>query len=123
MKRRGKGWIAFFLAAALGVLGGVVLAMFFQITQVTDNSMMPGFEQGQHVLVQSSVGSFDAERGDVVLFDNQVYAATGESGHMMKRVIGTGGDRVMITGGRVYVNNVPLEEDYVFRQGHQRRDG
>lgn len=116
MKRRGKGWIAFFLAAALGVLGGVVLAMFFQITQVTDNSMMPGFEQGQRVLVCSSVGSFDAERGDVVLFDNQVYAATGESGQMMKRVIGTGGDRVMITGGRVYVNNVPLEEDYVFTQ-------
>lgn len=116
MKRRGKGWIAFFLAAALGVLGGVVLAMFFQITQVTDNSMMPGFEQGQHVLVRSSVGSFDAERGDVVLFDNQVYAATGESGQMMKRVIGTGGDRVMITGGRVYVNNAPLEEDYVFTQ-------
>ncbi len=116
MKRRGKGWIAFFLAAALGVLGGVVLAMFFQITQVTDNSMMPGFEQGQHVLVRSSVGSFDPERGDVVLFDNQVYAATGEGGRMMKRVIGTGGDRVMITGGRVYVNNVPLEEDYVFTQ-------
>lgn len=36
---------------------------------------------------------------------------------MMKRVVGVGGDRVMITGGRVYVNNAALEENYVFTQG------
>ena len=131
-----KRWIAFFLAAALGVCGGVVLAMFFQVSQVTDGSMMPGFEQGQRVLVRSSFdlagvfggagsddgangpgpGSFDVERGDVVLFDNQIYAATGEGRQMMKRVVALGGDRVLITGGRVYVNNAALEEPYVFTE-------
>lgn len=108
-----KRWIAFFLAAAAGVCGGVVLAVFFQVSQVTDGSMMPGFEQGQRVLACSS---FDVARGDVVLFDNQVYAVTGEDRQMMKRVIAVGGDRVLITGGRVYVNNRQLEEPYVFTQ-------
>lgn len=127
-----KRWIAFFLAAVLGIGGGVALAVFFQITQVTDSSMMPGFEQGQRVLVRCNdgnglealgslsfldgFGSFDVERGDVVLFDSQVYAPTGEGKRMMKRVIGLSGDRVMITCGRVYVNNAPLEESYVFTQ-------
>lgn len=108
-----KRWIAFFLAAALGVCGGVALAVFFQVSQVTDGSMMPGFEQGQRVL---ACRSFDVERGDVVLFDNQVYAATGEGRQMMKRVAALGGDRVLITGGRVYVNNKALAEPYVFTQ-------
>lgn len=108
-----KRWIAFFLAAVLGVCGGVVLAVFFQVSQVTDGSMMPGFEQGQRVL---ACRSFDVERGDVVLFDNQVYAATGEGRQMMKRVAALGGDRVLITGGRVYVNNKALAEPYVFTQ-------
>lgn len=112
-----KRWIAFFLAAVLGIGGGAALAAFFQITQVTDGSMMPGYEQGRHVLVlRGDLGGSDVKRGDVVLFDSQVYAPTGEGKRMMKRVIGIGGDRVMITGGRVYVNNGQLEEDYVFAQ-------
>ena len=36
---------------------------------------------------------------------------------MAKRVIGTAGDRVMITEGQVYVNNEKLDEAYVFTQG------
>lgn len=120
-----KRWIAFFLAAVLGIGGGAALAVFFQITKVTDSSMMPGFEQGQRVLVRcstrdferlDSVAGFDVRRGDVVFFDSQVYAPTGEGKRMMKRVIGVGGDRVMITCGRVYVNNAPLEEEYVFTE-------
>ncbi|MGC2873741.1 signal peptidase I [Ihubacter sp. rT4E-8] len=112
-----KRCIAFFLAAALGITGGILLAVFFQITSVTDSSMMPGYEQGEHVLVRcGEVGSFGVERGDVVLFDNMIYAPTGEGKRMMKRVIGVEGDRVMITAGKVYVNNTLLEETYVFSQ-------
>jgi signal peptidase I len=31
----------------------------------------------------------------------------------IKRVIGVAGDRIRIDAGRVYLNGVPLEEDYV----------
>ncbi|MGN0659893.1 MAG: signal peptidase I [Emergencia sp.] len=113
-----KKCIAFLLAGMLGISAGIVLAVFFQITQVTDNSMLPGLAQGDHVLVQCSGNErFEIKRGDVVLFDNQVYTVTGEDLRMMKRVIALEGDRIMISGGTVYVNNRPLEEEYVFSEG------
>lgn len=35
----------------------------------------------------------------------------------MKRVVAVGGDQVLITGGKVYVNNRELKENYVFTEG------
>ncbi len=119
-----KKGLSFLLAACLGVGAGLFLSLAFQITKVTDNSMLPAYEAGERVLVSSF--AYEEEmpllggsprQGDVVLLPNAVYAATGEDSIMVKRVIGTPGDLVMITAGKVYVNNKELEEDYVFTQG------
>lgn len=110
--------IAFLLAACLGIGAGVILSLLFQITAVTDNTMMPSLSEGDKVLVSRTAyaGENSPRRGDIVLFPNYVYAATGENSVMMKRVVGVAGDTVLITGGKVYVNNKALEEDYVFTQ-------
>lgn len=114
-----KRGIVFFLAALLGVGSGVALAMGFMVTDVSDNSMMPSYTQGDKILVGRQVYRNDSpERGDVILFPNQIYSSTGENGLMMKRVIGLPEDQVMLTGGQVYVNNRVLEEeDYIFSAG------
>lgn len=113
-----KKCIAFLLAAALGAGAGFLTAAVFQITEVTDNSMLPSYSDGDRVLASSlAYRNRSPERGDVILFPNQIYSASGEGNVMMKRVIGISGDRVMITGGTVYVNNRQLEEEYVFTEG------
>lgn len=51
----------------------------------------------------------EPQRGDIIIFkfpDN-------EKDNYVKRVIGTPGDVVVISGGKVYVNEVELSEDYI----------
>ena len=114
-----KKILAFLLAAVLGTGSGLGLSLAFQVAQVEDNSMLPTYEYGEKALISRLAYAGDRKpvRGDVVLIPNLVYAVTGENGIMMKRIVAVGGDRVMITEGKVYVNNREIEEDYVFSQG------
>lgn len=114
-----KKCLAFFLAAFLGVTSGVLAASVFQITRVSDSTMLPTFEEGEHLLVIKAFGGASAaDRGDVILLENQVYAGTGEDSVMMKRIIAAGGDRVAITDGEVYVNGKAVDEsEYVLAKG------
>ena len=109
----------FLLSAALGIAAGLMLSICFQITEVTDHGMLPTYEKGQHVLIRKPAleGTASLASGDVVMIQNRVYTAAGEGSVSLKRVIGTAGDRVMITDGLVYVNGSALEEPYVFTQG------
>jgi signal peptidase I len=106
-----RRWIACLLAAALGAGTALAVAQYVMITDVTDNSMLPTYEEGEHVFVRRSD---QVKVGDVVLFPAEVYADTGEDGLMMKRIVATAGDLVMITAGALYVNNRQVEEPYVF---------
>ena len=113
-----KKFIAFLVAACLGVGAGVAVSVSFQVTGVTDNSMLPSYSEGETVLVNRiSYRNSEPKRGDVILLPNEVYAVTGEGKVMMKRIIAIPGDTVLITGGKVYVNNKPLTEKYTFTDG------
>lgn len=86
--------------------------------------MTPSYEEGDFVVVSRQAfddadgGRKTPDRGDVVLMRNEIYGLTGEDGQMIKRVAAVGGDRVLITGGKVYVNNRELsEERYVLAEG------
>ena len=43
--------IVFLLAAALESLTGLAAALQLEVTQVTDETMMPAFREGSHVIV------------------------------------------------------------------------
>ena len=112
-----KKFIAFLVAACLGVGAGAAISVSFQVTGVTDNSMLPSYSEGETVFVNRiSYRNSDPKRGEVNLLPNEVYAVTGEGKVMMKRVIAVSGDVVLITGGKVYVNNKPLTEKYTFTE-------
>lgn len=113
-----KKIIAFLVAAVLGTGAGLGFSLAFQVSRVEDNSMLPAYEYGENALVSrlAYAGDRKPARGDVVLIPNLVYAVTGENGIMMKRIVAVGGDRVMITGRKLYVNNREVEEGYVFSQ-------
>jgi signal peptidase I len=122
------------------VVSAIVKTFFVQMFFVPSGSMRPLFVDDDRILVQKiSYWNGPVKRGDVVVFDDPddrwlgvegaprlspVQKALSEvglyptGGHLVKRVIGVGGDRVMCCdkAGRVTVNGVPLsEKSYILR--------
>jgi len=116
----------------------LALLVFFLVRTVAQNfrvegpSMEPGLQDGQYLLVNKAtyfkisditrhipfVGSDDGDetflfhgpqRGDVIVFRSP----GNPERDFIKRIISVPGDRVRVEDGIVYVNDVPLEEDYI----------
>ena len=74
--------------------------------QVEGHSMEPNFHSDERVMV-STVHYLvsDPQRGDIIVFERDK--------NLIKRVIGLPGERVQLINGAVYINGVPLQEDYI----------
>jgi signal peptidase I len=134
-------WLETVVLLVLALLVSAIVKTFFvQMFFVPSGSMRPLFVEDDRILVQKiSYWHGDVQRGDVVVFDDpggqwlgtegvpalsplqKVLSEVGlypTGGHLVKRVIGVGGDRVACcdTQGRVTVNGVPLnEKSYIMR--------
>lgn len=103
-------------AAGLGLLVYGILAAStglgeYRTISVPGSSMEPTYPPGSTVTAKRIDGS-EARRGDVVLFNARDW---GVDGLLLKRVIGVGGDHVVIgETGVVSVNGKALREPYVF---------
>jgi len=72
--------------------------------------MMPSLDDQERIFVNKFVYRWEPiERGDIIVFRYP----RDPSKSFIKRVIGVGGDRVRIVAGQVFVNDNPLEENYV----------
>ncbi len=120
------------------VLAIVIKALFVQAFYIPSESMEPGLVNNDRILVQKVSYWFDGtpQRGDVIVFKDpgdwlgpaesagpqalvtRVLARIGlypSGGHLVKRVVGVGGDVIKCCDkdGRILVNGVALdEEDY-----------
>ncbi|MBE6983335.1 MAG: signal peptidase I [Ruminococcaceae bacterium] len=93
----------------------VVLLLFllcFRVVVVSGPSMMDTLEDGDYLLLLGSIFYDDYERGDIIVASKDSFR-NGEP--IVKRVIATEGQTVNIdfVTGVVYVDGVPLQEDYV----------
>jgi signal peptidase I len=120
------------------VVSALVKAFFVQMFFVPSGSMIPQFALNDRILVEKiSYWTGDPDRGDVVVFRDPgnwlgvapkptglqgllstvgLYPA---GGHLVKRVIGVGGDHVECCDdqGRLMVNGVPVDESTYLRKG------
>src|ERR1700722_13128865 len=98
---------------AFSVLIAVVSIVFiYQPVKVEGTSMMPGLTDQERIFINKFTYRFglgSIERGDTVVFEYPL----DNSKSYIKRVIGLPGDRVRVDHGQVYVNDEPLQEDYV----------
>lgn len=102
------------LVLALSVF--VLLYLFVaQPNQVNGNSMFPNFENKEFLLTDKLTYQFrDPERGEVVVFRAPPSEPCAEDEcEYIKRVIGLPGETIMIQNNRVFINGVPLEENYL----------
>ncbi|MEU1118225.1 MULTISPECIES: signal peptidase I [unclassified Streptomyces] len=93
----------------------LVSAFVMQPFQIPSGSMEPAFRSGDRVLVNKLAYRFGSEpqRGDAVVFDGHGYFGDAD---YIKRVVGTGGDRVVCCDkrGRIKVNGEPVDEPYLY---------
>ena len=129
-------------AIAVG-LAAVVKALFLQAFYIPSASMNDTLVENDRILVEkvSTWGSAGPERGDVVVFADpggwldpglspqpgpvarglETIGLYPAGGHLVKRVIGVGGDRVVCCDprGRVTLNGVPLVETSYLAPGQK----
>jgi len=77
---------------------------------ISSESMVPTLQVQDRILINKLAYRFaNPQRGDIVVFSlpDKPYQ------EYVKRLIGLPGETVKITGGRVYINGVPLQEPYI----------
>ena len=127
------------LVATALVLALIVKTFFFQAFYIPSDSMVPTMVKNDKLLVQKwSYWSGGPERGDIVVFRDpgnwlggdvdesanvvqrglEVVGLFPSGGHLIKRVVGVGGDRVVCCDaqGRTTVNGEPIDEPYLADQ-------
>jgi signal peptidase I len=136
-------WVETLLLLAIALVLAVVIKSFFvQAFYIPSPSMEPQFVKNDRILVQKVSYWFGGspQRGDIVVFkdpggwlsaEEAAPPANGvakllshvglypSGGHLVKRVIGVGGDRIICcdSEGRITVNGSPLDEQSYLPKG------
>lgn len=95
---------------------GLALILFVIINTISARvrvdglSMLPTLRDGEFVLVNRLAYRLGAPaRGDIIVFRS----TTQPNLDLIKRILGTPGDKITIGGGRVIANGVTLNESYI----------
>jgi len=93
----------------------VIYLFLFQPHQVKGNSMYPNFHNGEFLLTDKISYRFGTpQRGDVIIFKAPPSEPCAEiECEYIKRIIGTPGDTVKVSEGKIYINNQILTEPYL----------
>ena len=92
------------------VYATLIVTFGFQVARVDGLSMAPTLEDHDRLIVNKLVYELGEPRpGDIVM----LYYPLNPEKMFVKRVIAKEGDTVRIVDGHVYVNDVPLHDDYV----------
>ena len=103
-------WLRDLMVSVL--IAAVVILFLYQPVRVEGTSMMPGLIDQERIFINKFAYRFgfsDISRGDTVVF----WYPGDPSKSFIKRIIGIPGDKVQVTDGRVFVNDVALDEPYV----------
>lgn len=84
---------------------------------IPSNTMIPTLQKNDRLIVDKLSHHFNKpQRGDIVLFsptDEIKRKNPTLKDVFIKQVIGLPGEKVEVKGGRVYINDQPLREDYI----------
>lgn len=114
MTRLRKGSVAVIEALQPVVMAFAIFMMvylfLFQPHKVDGSSMFPNFHDREFILTDKvTYRRSEPKRGDVVVF----HAPPPYDSDFIKRIIGLGGETIMVKGGYVYINQEKLTEPYL----------
>ena len=121
VRRSAAGHLAFvlgllFMAGLSLLLARNVSAFLLQVARVEGQAMSPTLNDQDRLIVDKTAYRIgEPRRGDIVM----LYYPLNPHKQFVKRVIAEEGDQIRISGGHVFLNDVPMEEGYV---AHRSRD-
>ena len=96
--------------ASAAVYATLIVTFGFQVARVEGLSMAPTLADQDRLIVNKLAYRLgEPRRGDIVM----LYYPIDPDKSFVKRVIAEEGDQVRIVDGRVFVNDVPMQEDFV----------
>ncbi len=106
---------AFFLDILEVVVFALAIFLFVYLLilrphKIKGASMEPNFPDAEYLLTEKvSYYRGEPQRGDVIVFKPPV----SEEDEFIKRIIGLPGERISLSGGKVYINGKRLSESYL----------
>jgi signal peptidase I len=102
-------WFKTLFSAA--VYATLIVTFGFQVARVEGQSMAPTLSDQDRLIVNKFGYEFlgAPRRGDIVM----LYYPLDPDKSFVKRVIAEEGDTIRIVDGRVYVNDVPMRDDFI----------
>jgi signal peptidase I len=96
--------------ASAAVYATLIVTFGFQVARVEGQSMAPTLADQDRLIVNKLAYRMgEPRRGDIVM----LYYPLNPDKSFVKRVIAEEGDQVRIVDGRVFVNDVPMQDDFV----------
>lgn len=108
--KKSKEILSWFMSIGIAVCAAFLIRAFiFEIIMVEGESMYPTLYTNERVAIEK-VSRYGAlpERGDIV-----IVKYPDMDGTYVKRVIGLPGEIVEVSGSTVYIDGVPLRENYI----------
>jgi len=105
--KRAKKIVLFVLAL---IIFFSIILFFVSPVQVVGRSMEPNYPDGAIYLVLNKIVS-SINRGDVVTYIHS--ESSGFYPTFVSRVVGMPGDKIRITDGRIYINDIQYDEPYL----------
>ncbi len=109
------------------VIIGLILAMLIRIfiaepRYIPSDSMLPTLRQGDRLAIEKVSYKFHPpQHQDIVVFNPppqlQIQGYHRDQA-FIKRVIATSGEIVSVFNGKIYVNDIPIKEDYILESPH-----
>jgi signal peptidase I len=88
---------------------------FIKPTIVKESSMEPTLYANNYIFLSKQSYLFsDPEAGDIIVFHSSLTTNDGSEKLLIKRVIALPGDIVTVAEGNVYVNDVLIQEPYIY---------
>lgn len=111
MERLGSYSIEFFeTIVVFGAIFAVIYLFVAQFHKVQGSSMVPTFYTGDYLITEKvSYKLRDPGRGEIIVLKNP----RDESQDFIKRIIAVPGDTIKISNNTVYLNDQPLQENYL----------
>lgn len=120
LKQAGEEVVAWVKTLASAAVYATLIVTFgFQVARVEGQSMAPTLTDQDRLIVNKLVYRLgEPRRGDIVM----LYYPINPDKSFVKRVIAEEGDEVRIVDGRVFVNDVPLSDEYVPEEFRSHED-